>query len=117
MEKCPHCGKKLIDDFALTAPSEKRLPEWLPMPEWEAFLEMRKKIPRAPWTANAERMTINKLDKLRRKGYDPAELLESATMSSWRTVYEPKENGFAGKNGNHFEAEREQIRRVVGNGR
>jgi hypothetical protein len=63
------------------------VPGWMPIASWEAFIEMRKKIPRAPLTARARQMVIKELDKLRLAGNDPAAVLDQSTMNGWRGVF------------------------------
>jgi len=64
-------------------------PEWLPVPEWEAFHDMRSRGKfRAEWTQHAQRAVLAKLDRLRGEGYDPAMLLTTGLERGWRSVFE-----------------------------
>lgn len=69
-------------------PPTPSLPEWLPMAEWEGWLDMRrrKKVPNSP---RALAMAIHKLDELRRKGFDPARMLDEHTLRGWQGIYDP----------------------------
>ncbi len=79
------------------------LPEWLPLDDWNDYLEMRAKIKKPP-TSRAKQLVIIKLDELKRKGHDPAKILQESTMNNWQNVYPPKkeknnENTSAGYRG------------------
>jgi uncharacterized protein YdaU (DUF1376 family) len=68
------------------------LPDWLPSKEWADFLAHRKAMRGVPFTDAARAGVIRDLDKLRAKGYSPADLLSTAITRGWRTVFEPKVN-------------------------
>jgi hypothetical protein len=67
------------------------LPDWMPFAEWQGFEEMRIKI-KKPMTELARKMAINKLDRFRQNGHDPAEILSRSIISNYPDLYEPKEN-------------------------
>jgi hypothetical protein len=67
------------------------LPEWLPLEPWKAFLEMRKKM--RGWTARAEKLTLNELDRLRQAGHSPAAVLDQSVQRGYRGVFEVKSDG------------------------
>jgi uncharacterized protein YdaU (DUF1376 family) len=67
------------------------LPDWMPLAEWEAFKEMRRKN-KKPMTAHAEKLVIGKIDKYRNAGHDPTILLNQSILNGWQDIYEPKEN-------------------------
>lgn len=64
------------------------VPDWMPLPEWEAFKEMRRKMRSVPFTKAAERTVIGKLTTLRAEGHCPAKLLSKAVERGHRTVFE-----------------------------
>ncbi len=66
------------------------LPDWVPVELWEAWLEVRRKI-RAPNTAGALRLNLNKLEALRDQGQDPAAVLEQAVSRGWRGIFPLKD--------------------------
>jgi hypothetical protein len=66
------------------------IPDWMPLPEWEGFKEMRNKI-KKPMTLRAEKLAIGKLDKFRAKGHDPTEILNQSILNDYQDLYEPKE--------------------------
>ncbi len=72
------------------------LPEWVPLPEWGAFVEMRAAMKR-PLTPTAARLTIRKLEQLKGEGNAPADVLNQSTMNSWLGLFEIK----AGDEGRH----------------
>lgn len=65
------------------------LPEWIPQEEWEAYLEMRKKI-KKPATEYALKLCIKKLEGFKKQGYNVQEILENSIMNSWQGLFEPK---------------------------
>lgn len=69
------------------------LPDWLPLSEWNAFIEMRKKI-KKPMTDRAKELAIEKLNDFRKQRYDITVILNTAVMNNWQGLYLPKdENG------------------------
>lgn len=66
----------------------KHLPpaDWIPGEAWAGFVEMRKKI-RKPLTDHAVGLLVNRLDKLRTDGYDPAAVLDQSTRNDWQDIY------------------------------
>lgn len=68
---------------------EPSLPDWLPLEAWRGYLDMRRKKKIAT-TDRAIGMLIRKLDEMRLKGHDPTDLLDSATLGNWKSIYEPK---------------------------
>lgn len=66
------------------------LPDWVPEGPWKSWLEVRGKI-RAPNTPRALLLAVNQLDKLRKSGYEPALILENATLRGWRGLFPVKE--------------------------
>ena len=62
------------------------LPDWLPRPEWRAYVEMRVRI-RKPLTGHAVKLAIGKLDELRLAGDPPADVLNASIMGSWQGLF------------------------------
>ena len=71
------------------------LPDWLPLPEWQGFLEMRK-AKRATPTARAIELLIADLEKMKAKGINIAEVLNESVKRNWTGVFEPKPDLFKG---------------------
>ncbi len=69
------------------------LPDWLPHPAWDDWVEMRRKIRGAPFTARAQELALGKLGRLRDDGYDPRELLENCLLRGWRGIFPPTDSG------------------------
>lgn len=63
-----------------------RLPEWLPLEAWRAWLEVRKSK-KAPNTPRALGLALEELTRLRSMGYDPLRVLDESTVKGWRFVY------------------------------
>lgn len=67
------------------------LPDWIPIDQWNAYVEMRKFI-KAPLSGRAVTLAINELAKLREKGNDPALVLDRSVMNNWKGLFEiPKD--------------------------
>ena len=78
----------------------ENLPEWLDRDLWDSWVEMRKRIPRAPFTDRARRGILGDLAKLRAIGKtDPNERLEECLKRGWRGVFfdSDKAGGFIQK--------------------
>lgn len=65
---------------------KESLPEWLDPILWAGWVEMRKRIPRAPFTDLARRSVLADLAKLKSYGKDPNERLEEGMKRGWRGV-------------------------------
>lgn len=68
------------------------LPDWVPKPQWFAFIEMRRKQ-RKPPTSHAMDLIVRELEKLRGSGQDPGEILDQSTRKGWLDVFPLRENG------------------------
>ena len=66
------------------------LPDWLPKEAWNAYLEMRKKLRKAP-TDRAIELVIAKLLKLKGEGHSPVAVLEQSVRNSWQDVFPLRE--------------------------
>lgn len=64
---------------------------------WLGWVEVRKKIPRAPFTAQAQAVALNVLRRRSAAGEDVARLLEQATVGAWRGLDWPIKGGTARK--------------------
>jgi len=65
------------------------LPEWLDHNLFNDYQIMRKSI-KAPMTSRATSILINKLSELAAAGHNPNELLETAILNNWKSVFAPK---------------------------
>lgn len=63
-----------------------RLPEWLPLEAWNAYIEVRKKL-KAPNTPRPLGMLITELTRLKSLGFDPCAVLDQSTLKGWKSVY------------------------------
>lgn len=68
------------------------LPDWIPLPSWEAYLAMRKTI-KKPLTGEGIPLAIAKLERLRAFGSAPKDVLEQSTLNSWQGLFEVKRGG------------------------
>lgn len=63
------------------------LPDWLPLEDWQAFIEMRKSI-KKPMTDRAAQMIIRKLQSMKA---NPSAILQQSTINNWQDVFELRE--------------------------
>ena len=87
-------------------------PDWLPMDAWQGWVDMRKQRKR-PLTDRATSRAINKLDAIRAKGHDIAELLDRSTINGWLDIYEPKGTNNAGNSASIAEPTNPMVRAVI----
>lgn len=100
-------GEAVLDDATITDNNKRvskdtlnpiiPLPDWMPLTEWEAFKDMRKRI-KKPMTPHAEKLVIGKIDKYRIAGHDPTVMLNQSILNGWQDIYEPKENNYGKQN-------------------
>jgi hypothetical protein len=67
--------------------SDFELPEWVPEEPWKAFVEMRRAIPKVPFTLRAAKEIVGDLERLRSEGHDPGKVLLLAVKRGWRGVF------------------------------
>lgn len=72
------------------------LPDFIPREHWQAFLDMRKSIKKAP-TEFAKGLLIKKLARFKQAGEDLEKVLEQSIVNNWTDIYpEKKEAGAKG---------------------
>lgn len=69
-----------------TTKAQAPLPDWVPVEQWQSFVEMRKLI-RKPMTPRAAELIVKKLSKLAESGHDPGQVLEQSVRKSWQDVF------------------------------
>lgn len=69
------------------------IPDWIPQSAWTGWLASRK----AKATPHVVELAIGKLEKLRRDGHDPGEVLNQSSLNGWRGLFPLKDssNGHA----------------------
>jgi hypothetical protein len=65
------------------------VPDWVPRPQWVAFVAMRKKG-KSPFTDYAQKLALAELSRLRDEGHPPAALIDAAVLNGWKSFYPPK---------------------------
>ena len=82
----------LVSKPSLKPPPE--IPDWLDAEVWESFVAFRKGKKAAP-SDLAITLMFKNLDKLRKGGHDPVEVIEQSIMNNWTGVFPIKnfENG------------------------
>lgn len=86
------------------------LPSYIDPDTWAAFLEMRKAIPKVPYTAAAQKLGIKKLMQLHDEGHDAQQCLEESLENGWRSFFPPK----AGAKGAPNRQEAQEMRNMQG---
>lgn len=85
------------------------LPAWIDATAWLAYLDMRKRK-RAPPTDRACELVVAELEKLRRLGHDPTDVLDQSVRNAWTDVYPVKSPGAS--HGTHRESAADRVARV-----
>lgn len=83
------------------------LPDWVPVEAWNGWLEMRAKQRKKP-TERAKVLAVHDLDKLRKKGHDPGQVLDQSTQNNWTGLFERRENNYE-KNGSYSKGRGQRI--------
>lgn len=94
---------------ARAARGQIELPEWVPVKEFEAYVDMRRKI-RKPMTDQAIKLAISKLENLNSRGHPPVEVLNQSIEHSWNGLFEIKQDGNGAGNGSGQRPSREANR-------
>ncbi len=92
------------------------VPAWIPGEAWSRFVDHRKSI-KKPLTADAARLAINALDKLRAAGNPPAQVIDQSIFNGWAGVFSLRDTGAgnygnAGFSGSRRESDAERIERI-----
>lgn len=66
------------------------LPPDIPTDEWNAFVDMRKRI-KKPMTDHAKGLAVKELRKLATQGHDPPDVLNQSILNSWQGLFALKE--------------------------
>lgn len=64
------------------------LPDWIPAESWNAWIKSRKNRP----TAEAKRLAVMELEKLRADGNDPKAVLDQSTFRGWTGLFPIKDS-------------------------
>ena len=67
------------------------LPDWVPVIEWNAFVDHRKKLKKA-LTNYSMNLAINQLRKIVDEGHQPEEVINEAILRGWQSFFAPKCN-------------------------
>lgn len=69
------------------------IPDWIPKDEFEEYRKMRIKI-KKQMTGKAVELAVNKLEKLKKEGYDLKAVLEQSILNSWQGLFPVKIEGY-----------------------
>lgn len=67
------------------------LPDWVPVVEWNAFVDHRKKL-KKPLTSYSMNLAINQLKKIVDEGHQPDDVINEAILRGWQSFFAPKGN-------------------------
>lgn len=67
------------------------LPHWVPVVEWNAFVDHRKKL-KKPLTSYSMNLAINQLKKIVDEGHQPDDVINEAILRGWQSFFAPKGN-------------------------
>lgn len=67
------------------------LPNWLPITEWNAFVDHRKKL-KKPLTSYSMNLAIMQLKKIADEGHKPDDVINEAILRGWQSFFAPKGN-------------------------
>jgi uncharacterized protein YdaU (DUF1376 family) len=90
------------------------LPEWLPLDDWNDYLDARNKRGKKA-TNRAKQLVIIKLHELRTSGNDPGAVLRESIVNGWTGVFKLKEQnngnktGFAGEYRNNDDSKKARM--------
>lgn len=84
----PPKASKTSNELFPDAPHIVTIPEWIPLPEWNDWIEMRSK--RAPATPKAQKIAIEMLSTLRASGNNPADVLKQSVLCGWKGLFAVK---------------------------
>jgi uncharacterized protein YdaU (DUF1376 family) len=62
------------------------LPDWVPVDDWRAFDEHRRKA-KKPMTERAKQLVVVELEKLRKAGHAPGPVLQQSVRRGWLDVF------------------------------
>jgi len=79
-------------------PKEFAIPDWVPAKEWQDYVDMRLLIRKPIGSPSQAEYCIRALDKLRKQGHDPGEVLGQSVAYRWQGLFELK-NQNGGQNG------------------
>lgn len=65
------------------------LPDWLPLPEWEGYVAMRKTMKKV-MTPRAVTLRLAELEQMRSEGQDIGAVLDQSTANNWIGVFPVK---------------------------
>lgn len=86
------------------------LPDSIPLVEWNAWLEVRKKKRASP-TIHAMNLAVGKLIELQARGFTPKEVLNEAILRNWTGIFEPNKHSNGGSNGHSQEGKYARLER------
>lgn len=86
--------RQTVSEPSLTVKDIFELPDWLPIVEWNAFVDHRKKL-KKPLSIYSMNLAIKELKKIVDAGHKPDDVINEAILRGWQSFYPPKANSNA----------------------
>ncbi|ASV33891.1 replication protein [Candidatus Hamiltonella defensa] len=71
-------------------PSSVELPDWLPKPIWDAWVQYRKEISKPIKSQMTVTQAIKRLGQCRNNGHQPEEIINTSIANGWQGLFEPQ---------------------------
>jgi hypothetical protein len=88
----PSEEKESAAQTAASSVASIALPDWIPSPQWNEFLRLRKQR-KKPITEVAQELLVKRLCELRDAGDDPEAVLEKSILNGWPDLWPLRKNG------------------------
>ncbi|HGJ5856509.1 MULTISPECIES: replication protein [Arsenophonus] len=72
-------------------PSSVELPDWLPRPTWDSWVQYRKEINKPIKSQQTVIQAIKLLGKCRDNGHQPEEIINASIANGWQGLFEPQQ--------------------------
>lgn len=73
-------------------PEDMPLPPWLDPNDWRDFLNHREEI-KAPMSALAKKRALAELDRLRKEGHEPGQVIGGSIVNGWKGLFPVRASG------------------------
>lgn len=70
-------------------PAQMIVPDWIPQEAWKAFVEMRRAMPKIPFTVKAAKGIVDDLEAFRAAGHNVEAILLKSVKLGYRGVFAP----------------------------
>ncbi|MBG6249464.1 MULTISPECIES: replication protein [Symbiopectobacterium] len=74
-------------------PSSVELPDWLPKPTWDSWIQYRKEINKPIKSQQTVTQAVKLLGKCRENGNSPEKIINASIANGWQGLFEPNQPG------------------------